>query len=253
MSRRPIIIGNWKMNLSLQSARELASALAQQAPASVDVGVAPSDAYLGAVSEALSGSAVGLGGQEMHWEPSGAFTGATSPVQLKELGCRYVLIGHSERRQLFGETDEGVARKARAAHDHKLTPVLCIGETLEEREAGETLSVVTRQLNAALSLLSPEEVSVSVIAYEPVWAIGTGKTATPEQAQEVHSALRARLSALLGEPLAREVRLQYGGSVKPSNIKALMAQEDIDGALVGGASLEAESFLALLNGALPSA
>lgn len=250
MSRRPIIVGNWKMNLSLSEARELARAVAQGAPTDLEVGVAPSAPYLSALSEILEGNTVGLSAQEMHHKPSGAFTGASSPTQLRDVGCRYVIIGHSERRQLFGETNEGVALKARAAHDHGLTPILCVGETLAEREAGQTLSVVLGQLTAALSQLSPQEVSASVIAYEPVWAIGTGVTASPEQAQEVHAALRAHLEQLTSLAVAQEVRLQYGGSVKPGNVAELMACEDIDGALVGGASLKAESFLALLNAAL---
>jgi triosephosphate isomerase len=249
-ARTPIIVGNWKMNLSLDEAVTLAGAIVTSAPAGVEVGVAPSAPYLGAISQAVQGSRVGLAGQEMHWETQGAFTGESSPAQLTDVGCRYVIIGHSERRQLFGETDEGVAKKARAAHDHQLTPILCIGETLSERESGQTLQVVTRQLDMALSALSPSEVANSVIAYEPVWAIGTGKTATPTQAQEVHRALRERISTLVSQEVANSVRLQYGGSVKPSNVADLMSQEDIDGALVGGASLKADSFIALLNSAL---
>jgi len=248
--RSPIIVGNWKMNLSLEEAISLAQAIASNAPHGVEVGVAPSAPYLGAISLALKGSGVGLSAQEMHSEAQGAFTGESSPAQLADVGCRYVIIGHSERRQLFGETDQGVAKKARAAHDHQLTPILCIGETLAEREAGQTLQVVTRQLDAALSQLSPQEVASSVIAYEPVWAIGTGKTATPTQAQEVHRALRERISTLVSTEVANVVRLQYGGSVKPSNVSDLMSQADIDGALVGGASLKADSFIELLNSAL---
>jgi len=248
--RSPIIVGNWKMNLSLEEAISLAQAIASGAPQGVEVGVAPSAPYLGAISQALKGSGVGLSAQEMHSEAQGAFTGESSPAQLADVGCRYVIIGHSERRQLFGETDQGVAKKARAAHDHQLTPILCIGETLAEREVGQTLQVVTRQLDAALSQLSPQEVASSVIAYEPVWAIGTGKTATPTQAQEVHRALRERISTLVSTEVANVVRLQYGGSVKPSNVSDLMSQSDIDGALVGGASLKADSFIELLNSAL---
>lgn len=248
-TRTPIIVGNWKMNLSLEEAIALARAIVADAPRGVEIGIAPSAPYLGAISHIVKGSAVGLSAQEMHWESQGAFTGESSPAQLADLGCRYVIIGHSERRQLFGETDEGVAKKVRSAHDHQLTPIICIGETLSEREHGQTLSVVTRQLDAALNPLSPHEVASSVIAYEPVWAIGTGKTATPTQAQEVHRALRERIASLVSQEVANSVRLQYGGSVKPSNVADLMSQADIDGALVGGASLKADSFIELLKSA----
>ncbi|MCA9538028.1 MAG: triose-phosphate isomerase [Myxococcales bacterium] len=208
----------------------------------VDVVLGPPATALWAIARRVEDSSIAVAAQNCHWEPKGAFTGELSPPQLAEVGCAYVIVGHSERRQLFGETDEGVGRKARALHDHGLVPIICVGETLAEREAGTTLKVVERQLIAALAALSNDEIARSVIAYEPVWAIGTGRTATPAQAQEVHAALRRLLVARAGEAVAEKTRIQYGGSVKPDNIRALMAQADIDGALVGGASLDATSF-----------
>jgi triosephosphate isomerase len=183
----------------------------------------------------------------MYHQAQGAFTGESSPAQLADLGCRYIIIGHSERRQIFNETDQEVSHKARAAHDHDLTPILCVGETLSEREAGQTLSRVLSQVDAAFSELSASEAIASICAYEPVWAIGTGRTATPDQAQEVHRAIRKRLAHRFSSEVADQIRLQYGGSVKPANAKALMSQTDIDGALVGGASLTAPSFLNILS------
>jgi triosephosphate isomerase len=190
---------------------------------------------------------VGLGAQNMHWEAEGAFTGEVSPVHLRDAGCTHVILGHSERRQLFGETDEGVERKARAAFAHGLTPIVCVGETLAERESGRTMEVVERQLERALRGLTSAQVATGVIAYEPVWAIGTGRNATPGQAQEVHAALRRLAARSHGEPAAAAVRILYGGSVKPDNAGALMAQPDVDGALVGGASLDAGSFLKIAH------
>ena len=245
--RKSVIVGNWKMNLSLSDAVALAKAVADVAPSQVDVGVAPSPVYIPAVAEALRGSAVGLSAQNMCAEPKGAFTGESSPTQLLEFGCSYVILGHSERRQLFSETDEAVANKARAAHDHGLTPILCVGETLEERESGRTLQVVLRQVEIAFSKLSATEAVKSVCAYEPVWAIGTGKTATPAQAQEVHRAIREALVRCYDESTANQIRIQYGGSVKSSNAAELIAMHDIDGCLVGGASLHAESFVEIIR------
>ena len=254
--RIPIIVGNWKMNLSLIEAGELARAvvaslteLEQTENVNVDVGVAPSPPFLGAVIEATWGSAVGVSAQHMSHHRSGAYTGESSASQLSDIGCRYVILGHSERRQYFGETDEHVGGAARIAHDVGLTPILCVGETLAERDAGNTLNIVLAQVKAAFKHLSAEEATRSVCAYEPVWAIGTGRTATPDQAQEVHRAIRNYLAELYGEQVASRVRLQYGGSVKPTNAEGLMAQEDIDGALVGGASLTANSFQAIINAA----
>jgi len=247
-TRRPLIAGNWKMFMTIPEAlalvREIRAGLQEQAP-QADMLVAPPFSALHAVAEALRGSSVLLAAQNMHWEKEGAFTGEVSPPMLKDLGCSHVILGHSERRQLFAETDEGVGRKARAAHDHGLTPILCVGETLGERDADRTLEVVERQLERALRQLTPDEAAASVVAYEPVWAIGTGRAATPEQAQEVHAFVRKRVGVSHGDAVARALRVLYGGSVKPENIVSLMAQPDIDGALVGGACLTAESFLGI--------
>ena len=245
--RTPVVVGNWKMNLLLEDARALANALARGLPTGVEAGVAPSAPYLCAIADVLRGSALGLAAQDCHASAGGAFTGEQSPTQLKSVQCRYVILGHSERREHFGERDEAVGEKARAVIDAGLTPIICIGERLEEREAEQTIAVVTRQLDAALSLLSSEEVAASIVAYEPVWAIGTGRTATPAQAQHVHAAIRARVSSNFGAATGAALRIQYGGSVKPGNAEALMSEADIDGALVGGASLQAESFLSILN------
>jgi triosephosphate isomerase (TIM) len=183
----------------------------------------------------------------MHWENDGAFTGEVSPLMLRDAGCTHVILGHSERRHLFAETDEGVARKARAAFTHGLTPIVCVGETLAERESSRTLEVVERQVERALRELTADEVALLLVAYEPVWAIGTGRNATPEQAQEVHAFIRRRVAASHGEPAAGALRVLYGGSVKPDNIGPLMAQADVDGALVGGASLDPLSFLKIVH------
>jgi triosephosphate isomerase len=225
----------------------LARAVRAGAAGDAEVVLAPPFTALVGVAEALKGSAVALAAQNMHWEGQGAFTGEVSPVMLRDAGCSHVILGHSERRQLFGETDEGVARKAVAALAHGLTPVVCIGETLAERESGRTMEIVERQLERALRPLSPEQAAVALVAYEPVWAIGTGRNATPQQAQEVHAFIRRRVSVSHGEPAAAALRILYGGSVKPDNVGALMAEPDVDGALVGGASLEAESFLKLVH------
>ena len=245
------MVGNWKMNLSLTDASTLAQALVESvgSETSVEVGVAPSPPYLGAILSIAQNSPIGVAAQHMSPHASGAYTGESSARQIADVGCRYVIIGHSERRQLFNTTDEEVKLSARAAHDAGLTPILCVGETLEQREAGDTLSVTLGQVKAAFELLSADEAVGSICAYEPVWAIGTGRTATREQAQEVHAAIRAQLTELYGESVADRVRLQYGGSVKPENAEGLMAQADIDGALVGGASLKALSFQAIINAA----
>jgi triosephosphate isomerase len=207
-----------------------------------EVGIAPPFTALTTVAEALAGSAVTLGAQNMHWEERGAFTGEISPLMLRDAGCRFVILGHSERRQYFGEDDASVHRKVRAALAHELTPIVCVGETLSEREAGQTLDVVGRQVRGALLGLQADAIRHVVVAYEPVWAIGTGRVATPQQAQEVHCWIRNLLAETFGS-VAEEVRILYGGSVKPENIDELMAEADIDGALVGGASLQAESFV----------
>jgi triosephosphate isomerase len=248
--RRPLIAGNWKMYKTIPEAVALAREVAAGAgpePGEVEVLVAPPFTALHAVKQALGKSAVALGAQNMHWEGEGAFTGEVSPPMLRDAGCTHVILGHSERRQLFGETDESVARKAVAALAGALTPILCVGETLAERESGRTLEVVERQVERALRALSPDQVAGLIIAYEPVWAIGTGRTATPEQAQELHAFIRKRVATSHGEPAAEAARILYGGSVKPDNIGALMAEADIDGALVGGASLVAASFLKIVR------
>ncbi len=208
----------------------------------VEIVVCPPFISLHAVKEMLAGSRIGLGAQNVYWEKSGAFTGEVSAPMLKSVGCTYVIIGHSERRTYFGETDETVNKRIFAALSEGLKPIVCIGETLEEREAGKTFEVIKRQVEGGLANLSVEQMATVVIAYEPVWAIGTGKTATPAQAQEVHAFIRKLLNDIFGQTTAEATRIQYGGSVKPDNAAELMAQPDIDGALVGGASLKVDSF-----------
>jgi len=250
--RRPLIAGNWKMHKTLAEARALVDGIrAGLGDAAVDVLVAPPFTALGVVVEVARGSAVAVGAQNVHWERQGAFTGEVSPAMLREAGCSHVIIGHSERRQLFGETDDGVAKKAAAALAAGLVPIVCVGETLDERESDRTMEVVERQVERALRELSPDAVAGLVIAYEPVWAIGTGRAATPDQAQEVHAGIRGLVARSHGDPVAASVRIQYGGSVKPQNAAEIMTQPDIDGALVGGACLEAESFLEIVRKSAP--
>jgi len=246
--RTPLIAGNWKLNKTTDEAVALATEIKAGADApGVDVLVSPVFTVLAAVAGALKGSKVFLAGQNMHSELSGAFTGEISPTMLTDVGCTHVILGHSERRQYFGETDEGVAKKTKVALDNGLLPISCVGETLEEREGGQTMEVVGRQVDAILNAVSAEEAAKVVIAYEPVWAIGTGKVATPEQAQEVHAFIRTRVATVHGQAVADGLRILYGGSVKPDNVKGLMALPDVDGALVGGASLKADSFLQLVH------
>ncbi|MBI3326919.1 MAG: triose-phosphate isomerase [Nitrospinae bacterium] len=242
--RRPIMVGNWKMHKTVSEAVALVQALrvAVAEARDVDIGVAPPFTALLAVAEAMRGSNMFLSAQNMHQEARGAFTGEIAAAMLTDVGCSRVIIGHSERRQSFGETDVSVNRKLHAALGSQLDPILCVGETLEQREANATLRVLEGQIRDGLAGISSEEMERIVIAYEPVWAIGTGKTASPEQAQEVHAFLRTLVGMLYGKPLADDVRIQYGGSVNPGNIRTLMAQPDVDGALVGGASLDAASF-----------
>ena len=249
MKRKPIIAGNWKMHMTAPEAGALAKEIvsACSGRTDVDVVVAPAFTALHAVSAALKGSGIGLAAQNCHNELKGAFTGEVSVPMLKDAGCSYVIIGHSERRQFFSETDESVNRKLAAALAGGLIPIVCVGETLAEREKGAAFGVIESQLSGGLMQVGPQQMKGIVIAYEPVWAIGTGKTATPAQAQEVHAFIRGWLARTHGEKIASEVRLQYGGSVKPDNVAELMAQGDIDGALVGGASLNADSFAALVN------
>jgi triosephosphate isomerase (TIM) len=252
MARQKFVCGNWKMFKTSGEARELIRALAplvQGAVGKVQVAVAPPFTALAAACEALRGTGIELAAQNCHFEPQGAFTGEISVPMLAELGVRHGIVGHSERRQLFGETDEGVRKKAAALLRAGLLPIVCVGETLQEREAGRTLEVVSRQVRGALEGLAAADVARLTVAYEPVWAIGTGKTATTAQAQEVHAAVRQLLRQLFGGA-AEEVRIQYGGSVKPENAAELMAQPDVDGALVGGASLKAPDFSNIVKGAL---
>ncbi|MEZ4265521.1 MAG: triose-phosphate isomerase [Myxococcota bacterium] len=242
--RRCLIAGNWKMHTDRAGAVALAEAVGQSVAelGDVDVAVIPPACFLEAVTAVLAGGAVAVGAQNLHPAEKGAFTGEISVSMLRSLGVRYVLCGHSERRHVFGESSAFVGEKVRAAHAGGLVPVLCVGETLEDRDAGRTEAVVAEQLDLGLASLDAAQVEATVIAYEPVWAIGTGRTATPAQAQEVHAFLRARLLSAYGAACAAAVRIQYGGSVKPDNAAELLAQPDIDGALVGGASLDAASF-----------
>jgi triosephosphate isomerase len=254
MPRRPIVAGNWKMHKTVGEAVDLVSDLRELVSTlrgRVEVVVAPPYTALAAVQRALSESDIALAGQNCHWEPAGAFTGEVSAPMLKDVGCRYVIVGHSERRQYFAETDETVNRRARAVSKAGLVPIICMGETLKEREANETFHVVARQLRAALAGFSAHEVGQVVLAYEPVWAIGTGRNATADQAQEVHGFIREQLVEVHGRSAAGAVRIQYGGSVKPDNAAEILAQPDVDGALVGGASLKAADFAAIVNAAVP--
>jgi len=252
VARRKFVCGNWKMHKTASEARALVRevrAAAETLAEHVDIAVAPPFTALWAAAAELAGSRIGLAAQNSFFEPQGAFTGEVSAAMLKDAGCAFVLVGHSERRQFFGETDETVSRKVRAALGSGLHPIVCVGETLPEREGGRTLEVVGRQVRAGLSGLSAADVGRLTVAYEPVWAIGTGKTATSAQAQEVHAAIRAILRELA--PAAVDgVRIQYGGSVKPDNAAELMSQPDVDGALVGGASLKASDFVQIVKGAL---
>lgn len=252
--RKPFVAGNWKMNTDSQSSVELAEAIAsgslEVAGSSVTVAVCPPFVYLKSVVGAVGKSDIAVGAQDIYFEPNGAFTGEISASMLKDVGCVYAICGHSERRHVIGETDELINKKVAAAIAGGLLPILCVGELLSEREAGQTNDVVTRQLKEGLAGLSAEKASAVTIAYEPVWAIGTGKTATPQQAQEVHELIRKLLAEIYDEKLAQEIRIQYGGSAKPSNAAELMGQPDIDGLLVGGASLKAEDFLAIVKAAV---
>ncbi|HVN27465.1 MAG TPA: triose-phosphate isomerase [Candidatus Binataceae bacterium] len=246
--RRKLIAGNWKMNLSANDARAMIAGLrtqidplAAQLAKDRDLLIAPTMLAIPAVAQALAGSSIALGAQNVHWEDSGAFTGEVSAPMLKAFGVTHAIIGHSERRHLFLETDEFVNKKVKTALKHRMAPIMCVGETLQEREASKTLEVVMRQMENGLSGIPAESAATVVIAYEPVWAIGTGKTATPEQAQLVHGSIREFLDDLWGKSAAAETRIVYGGSVTPDNIDSLLAKPDIDGALVGGASLKADS------------
>jgi triosephosphate isomerase len=245
--RKPFIAGNWKMYKLSSEARALAHGLRASLSEVQDreIVVCPPATALPAVIEELKGSSIGVGGQNAHWETQGAFTGELSPAMLKDVGCGYAIVGHSERRQYFGETDATVNKRMLAVLKAGLVPIVCIGETLQEREANATMTVIEKQMLGSLQSLTPS--SSIVIAYEPVWAIGTGKTATPEQAQDVHAFIRKQLAKIYGDPMARDLRIVYGGSVKPDNMSQLMSQPDIDGGLVGGASLEVDSFTKIVR------
>lgn len=247
--RRPFIAGNWKMNLTRAEAAELASSLRRLLDGvdGVDVAVCPPYTSLDVVRHALEGSKIALGAQDMHWEPKGAFTGEVSPAMLLDLGCSHVVLGHSERRHVIGESNDLIRKKVAAAFKHGLAPILCVGELLEERSQHVTKEVVERQVLKGLDGFTPADVAPLTIAYEPVWAIGTGKTATPEQAQEVHHFIRNLVGRLFGTSAAASVRVQYGGSVTPENIASLLKQPDVDGALVGGASLKPHDFAAIVK------
>jgi len=245
--RRPIIAGNWKMHNTTEKARELVTLLRPLVgKTEVEVVVCPPFTAIAAAVNAAAGSNISIGAQDLFWEEWGAYTGEVSGPMLKELGCKYVIIGHSERRQYFGETDATVNKKLMAAYRQEMIPIVCVGETLAEREAGKTLEVVRRQVREGLKGLTPDQVETLVVAYEPIWAIGTGRTATAADAQEIVAFIRQTLREMYGQG-AKATRIQYGGSVKPENIAELMAQPDIDGALVGGASLEAVPFAAIVN------
>jgi len=247
--RKKIIAGNWKMNKTLDESKELAEAVKKGISGISDVesALCPPFTSLTEVAKVLEGSNIGLGAQNCYWLESGAYTGEVAPSMIKSTGAAYVIIGHSERRGLFNETNESVNKKVKAALDAGLLPIMCVGEKLEEREKNRTFDVVKSHVEGGLKGINENDAKKIVIAYEPVWAIGTGKNATPEQAEEVHAYIRGLLKDLYSDDVADTVRIQYGGSVKPSNVEGLMGHKDIDGALVGGASLEADSFIELVK------
>ena len=247
--RKTIIAGNWKMNKTVAEAVDLVAGIKNGLPADlhVDVVVCPPFTALKSIGDEITGCPIDLGAQNMSAEKSGAFTGEVSGEMLREVLCNYVILGHSERREYYGETDAIVNAKAKAALEINLRPIICVGETLEQREAGDMKKVVETQLRGSLADLGPKGWADMVIAYEPVWAIGTGKTASPEQAQEVHAFIRTILAEIAGQAIADSVRIQYGGSMKPGNAKELLSQPDIDGGLIGGAALKADMFLDIIK------
>jgi len=250
--RRKVIAGNWKMNNDLQQSISLVieiKNLLTNKNNNCDIVICPPFTSLNEVKNLIEGSIIKLGAQNMFYEDSGAFTGEISAPMLKSVGCEYVILGHSERRTIFGEKDEMINKKVRKALSHQLKPILCVGETLEEREKDITEKVVKRQIEKGLTDITPDEILNVIIAYEPVWAIGTGKTATPQQAQEVHQFIRKLLTSMYSKDFAQLIPIQYGGSVKPENAKELLSQNDIDGALVGGACLKADSFIGIIEAA----
>lgn len=250
--RKVIIAGNWKMNKNIGESIDLANSIKRSVydVTDVEVVVCPPYTSLSDVKEVIMETNVKLGAQDCYWEKEGAFTGEVSAPMLKDVGCEYVIVGHSERRQFFNETNETVNKKAKALLKEGLKPIVCVGEKLEERKKGKTFDVIKDHVINSLAGLTKEEMLKTVIAYEPVWAIGTGVNATKEQAQEVHQYIRKLLKDMFGEEIAKAVRIQYGGSVKPDNIKELISQEDVDGALVGGASLKADSFVQIIKNCL---
>ena len=247
--RKTIIAGNWKMNKTLREGQELVIALRRELYQieDVDIVVCPPYTLLAYLADALETSNIVIGAQDVYWQDEGAFTGEVSPVMLKDIGCKFVIVGHSERRQYFGETNESVNNKIRAALRHNLTPIVCVGETLSQRESGQTFKVLDDHIKNGLKEISDTDILNIVIAYEPVWAIGTGKNATPGQAQEAQKYIRDLLRKMYNNDIADTVRIQYGGSVKPDNITELMREPDVDGALVGGASLQIETFAEIVQ------
>ena len=250
--RKPLIAGNWKMYKTIEEARELVSHLKRELSdlSEVDIVVCPSFTALESVGKLILGTNIKLGAQDVFYIKEGAFTGEVSPPQLKDCGCDYVIVGHSERRKYFQESNEMINKKIKASLEEGLNPILCVGETLEERETNQTIEVVTNQLEGGLSGIEENQLLKLAIAYEPVWAIGTGKTATPQQAEEVQKFIREWIEKKYSTRSASSLRILYGGSIKPNNIKELIKEEDIDGALVGGASLDASSFIAIVKDAL---
>ncbi|TET72385.1 MAG: triose-phosphate isomerase [Candidatus Aminicenantes bacterium] len=251
-NEKPFLAGNWKMHKTIPEAVEMVKALKEESPQLTDAElvVIPPYTMLSEVKKVIEGSTIQLGAQNIFWEEKGAFTGEVSPPMLKDAGCQYVTIGHSERRQYFGETNETVNKKIKAALAHELTPIMCIGESLEEREKGNTMDKVGTQINSGLEGLGKDEIRRIVIAYEPIWAIGTGVTATPPQAEEVHSFIRKKLTEKYGNEIASYAIILYGGSVKPANTYSILKENNINGALVGGASLEADSFIQITKEAI---
>jgi len=247
--RKTIIAGNWKMYKTLREGQELVIALRRELYQieDVDIVVCPPYTLLAYLADALETSNILIGAQDVYWQDEGAFTGEVSPVMLKDIGCKFVIVGHSERRQYFGETNESVNNKIKAALKHNLTPIVCVGETLSQRESGQTFKVLQDHIENGLKDISDTDIVRMVIAYEPVWAIGTGKNATPQQAQEAQKYIRDLLRKMYNNDIADTVRIQYGGSVKPENITELMSQPDVDGALVGGASLKIETFTEIVR------
>ena len=251
--RKPIMAGNWKMHHNhleaIQVVQKLSYRLSSEDYERCEVVVCPSFTSLRSIQTVIEADnlPIGLGAQNVYWEEKGAYTGEVSPLMLAKLAVSYVIVGHSERREILGETDEMVNKKVKAVVAHGMTPIMCVGETLEEREAGETAAKVSRQVQGGLDGIDSKQVAAMVIAYEPIWAIGTGRNATPEDANETIGTIRSMLAGLAGEAAAASIRIQYGGSVKPGNIAAIMAQPEIDGALVGGASLEADDFAQIVR------